>query len=261
MNTIEIIPIKTRIEESLQLADDYNACFEYNDFFSPAVLDQPALLDSLTDFYQSLPRDRSNDTLHGAFLDVTVHSSDTLIRQASEKRICQSMEIAAKLNIRGVVFHTNLLATFQNREYLDNWLICNREFFKRLSDQYPNLQIYMENMFDLYPLTYAAFGKAMQDCPNISLCFDIAHAHLSMTPVSEWIDISYPYIGHIHLNDNDGIHDLHDSIGLGTVNWDIYNTWMKKYKVQASVLVEIGSIEKQQISLAYLKEHHIFPFE
>ena len=91
MKSLYIIPKRDNIEESLRLSKEYNAYFEYNDFFIPAVLDDEEKKKELISFYKSLPRDRSRDTLHGAFLDVTLHSSDAKIREVSEFRVRQSM--------------------------------------------------------------------------------------------------------------------------------------------------------------------------
>ena len=39
MRRISIIPQRDNMEESLRLSKEYNANFEYNDFFLPFVLD------------------------------------------------------------------------------------------------------------------------------------------------------------------------------------------------------------------------------
>ena len=165
MPVIEIIPKREEIGKSLELASRYHAAFEYNDFFVPDVLDDPRQVDALISFYLKLPRDRSLDTLHGTFLDITVHSSDSLIRKASDQRIRQSMEIAKALGVRGVVFHTNLIANFQDAAYRQGWLEQNHRYFTALAAEYPGLHIYMENMFDLTPDMYAAFGSLTQSAP------------------------------------------------------------------------------------------------
>lgn len=101
MRQLHIIPDRKRIEETLELAEEYHAVFEYNDFFHPAVLDDKKKIDELVSFYIKQPRDRSRDTMHGAFLDITIHSEDSMIRQASGHRIRQSMDIARDMGLRG----------------------------------------------------------------------------------------------------------------------------------------------------------------
>lgn len=51
MRQLHIIPDRKRIEETLRLAEEYHAVFEYNDFFHPAVLDDKKKIDELISFY------------------------------------------------------------------------------------------------------------------------------------------------------------------------------------------------------------------
>ena len=85
----EIIPDSSNIRRSLDLAEKYGAVFEYNDFMLPGYLDDRAECRRKMIFYKSLGRDCSNDTLHGAFIDISVHSEDSLIRKVSRFRVRQ----------------------------------------------------------------------------------------------------------------------------------------------------------------------------
>ena len=107
MKKLYIIPNAKDAEGSLRLAARYGAGFEYNDFSAPEVLDDEAETERLIGVYRSLDRDRSEDMLHGAYLDVTVHSADPLIRAVSDRRVRTSLDIARRLGIRGAVFHTS----------------------------------------------------------------------------------------------------------------------------------------------------------
>ena len=131
MKRILIIPKRENIEESLRLSREYHAAFEYNDFFLPNILDDEVKKKEIIDFYKGLDRDRSEDTMHGAFLDVTLHSADDRIREISELRVRQSMEIAKQLGIRGVVFHTNMIANFKDTHYMKRWVDTNADFYKK----------------------------------------------------------------------------------------------------------------------------------
>ena len=74
-------------------------------------------------------------------------------------RVRQSMELAARMKLRGVVFHTGRLANFRVASYLDNWREQNAVFFTELARQYPSQQIYMENMFDEAPDILAGLAE------------------------------------------------------------------------------------------------------
>lgn len=259
MNKIYLIPNRSEIETISQLAKEYDCAYEYNDFYEPEVLDDPKKQEEIIEYYAEYRSDFSKDTMHGAFLDITVHSADPLIREVSSLRIRQSMEIAKRMGLRGVVFHTARLAGFRVDYYLENWIRVNHEFFSRLAEDYPNQEIYMENMFDEAPDVMAKLAERMRDVKNFRICLDYAHATLSGCPQKEWVETLAPYIGHMHINDNDLINDLHRPVGTGKIDWKHFDMLMQEQKFDTSILVEIKGYEGQKRSLEYMKEHRIFP--
>lgn len=261
MKSLYVIPDRDRIEESLEISRKYGAHFEYNDFFLPSVLEDEEQKEELIRFYKGLGRDMSLDTMHGAFLDVTVHSSDPRIREVSELRVRQSMEIAKKMGLRGVVFHTNIIANFKDAAYMDGWVESNMRFFKQILMEYPGIYVYMENMFDLDPEVLLHLVHKMKDETYFGVCLDYAHASISQTAAEDWIESLAPYIKHMHINDNDLSIDLHQAIGKGKMDYEKYTFLMKKYGVEKSVLLEVRKIEDQIASLNYMKEKAIYPFD
>lgn len=255
-----IIPDRTKIERSVRLAEEYGCAFEYNDFYLPEVLDNPGKQEEIIEFYARYRSDFSQDTMHGAFFDVTIHSSDPLIREVSVLRVRQSMEIAKRMGLKGVVFHTGRLAGFRTEGYLKLWQRINRQFFSELAGNYPQQQIYMENMFDEAPDVLAVLAESMENVGNFGVCLDYAHAALTSCPQQEWVKSLAPYIQHMHLNDNDLLNDLHQPVGDGKIDWQEYGRLMKEYQINASVLVEVSSCEGQQKSLEYMRQHEMYPF-
>ena len=117
MKSVYIIPKENEIEESLRLSEKYHANFEYNDFFLPFILDDEEKKKELIEFYKSLPRDRSMDTLHGAFLDVTLHSADRKIKEISEfeKYLIDSNIEEINRQLQNIIEINNLI--LNNEEY------------------------------------------------------------------------------------------------------------------------------------------------
>ncbi|MCI5619979.1 MAG: sugar phosphate isomerase/epimerase [Lachnospiraceae bacterium] len=259
MGKVYLIPDRNGMEQSMALIGEYNGAFEYNDFWKSDVLDDWRKQEEIIDFYAKFRTDFSQDTMHGAFLDVTVHSEDRLIREASVQRVHQSMEIAKRMGLRGVVFHTGLLAGFRIDSYLKNWLEKNVRFFTELANEYPSQQIWMENMFDEIPQELAGLGEAMKEVENFGICLDYAHGAVTDCPGEKWVKELAPYIRHMHINDNDRQRDLHLPVGNGVIDWQEYNRLMRQYQVDATVLVEVNGYEAQKKSLEYLKKHQIFP--
>lgn len=260
MRQLHMIPDWLHIKESRALAEKWNAAFEYNDFFHMNLVDDEEMLKKRIQAYKEMKRDRSKDTLHGAFLDLCINSQDKKLAELSKFRMRQSMEIAAELHIKGVIFHTNYISGFHIPHYIEAWMESSESFYRQLAKEYDGIEIYMENMFDTSPYTLTEFANRMKDVHNFGVCFDVAHGNVSSTPMEEWFEQLAPYIRHFHINDNDGKADLHLPLGKGCIDWNKYQMLINKYDVQSSVLIEVSSMEAVQESFLYMKERGIYPF-
>ncbi len=259
MGQVYIIPEWKQTERSVEIVKEYDGAFEFNDFWIPEVLDDRQRQEEIIEHYAKYRTDFSQDTMHGAFLDVTVHSEDPLIREVSIQRVYQSMDIAKRMGLRGVIFHTGLLAGFRVSYYLEHWKKENIRFFTELANKYPDQEIFMENMFDEVPGELAELGEAMEKVSNFGICMDYAHAAVTDCSKERWVKELAPYIRHMHINDNDLQKDLHQPVGEGQIDWREYEKLMQKYQIDATVLVEVKGYEAQKKSLEYLKKNHIFP--
>lgn len=257
-NGIYLIPDRDILFESETLRKEYNASYEYNDFYTAQVLDNPVLQEEIINTYAKVKTDFSKDTIHGAFLDVTLHSTDPLIREVSERRVYQTMELAKRMGVRGVVFHTNRIFGLREASYLANWKKTNELFFGKLAERYPEQEILIENMFDEAPDVLAGFAESLRDIPNIGICLDYAHAAAFGKQPGEWLRLLAPYIHHMHLNDNDLKEDLHLPVGSGEIAWTEFEQIRRECDVKASALIEVKGVQKQRASLEYMKENGIY---
>ena len=246
-----IIPEFEQKEMFAMLSEQYETAFEYNDFFLPYVYMNDEEIERRIRGYCSLHRNRSNDTLHGVFLDNVPCSDDTVIAQYSKMRMQQSMEIAQRLGIKGVVFHSALVPKVTGDVYIENWLQRQAQFFHQLLCQFPSLHIYLENTQEESPIYLLRLKERLQHCNRFSFCLDYAHANISMTKTSQWIEAMKDSIAHMHINDNDGVADLHQIPGEGSINWKEFEKETKAIS-NVSMLIEIKGFEKQKKALEYL---------
>lgn len=242
------------------IARELKAAFEYNEFFNPDVLDDCYKYRAVIDAYKSLGRDCSADTLHGAFFDITINSSDPKIRAISDMRVHQSMDAARELGCKAVIFHTNYIVGFRSFKYRSEWVRDNAEYFRNLLAEYPGLEIYVENMFDDTPEMLRNLSELMEDEPRFGVCFDLSHAYLWDLPLSVWIDELGPYIRHLHLNDNNKDEDAHLAIGDGTLPWEILRD-RALFANKPSVLIEVKTEEKLRKSYDFLIQNHYLSTE
>lgn len=252
------IPRVEELDEFYSFSRDYNVAFEYNEFFIPDVLMKEEVKEQIIASYKALDRDRSRDTLHGAFLDIVVNSVDPEIYAISKKRVYQCMDIARELGIKGVIFHTNYIANFKLESYRSDWVERNEKFWRQVLLDYPELIIYMENMFDDAPDMLCELAKRMKDEERFGVCLDFAHAFVSGTEIGVWVDKLKPYIKHIHINDNNGTEDSHSAIGKGEFPWHKLKGWMSMMEREPSILIEVRSCEDFKESAKFLKEQVFF---
>ena len=251
MKQLLIIPDRKSINQSLALAEEYGAGFEYNDFFHPDVLDDGDLCKRITEEYKKLPLPEYC-TLHGDFFDVIIFSVDKRIRETSELRVRQSIEAAENIGAKAVIFHTNYDPFFTWRSYIDDWLDTNEKYWSGILAAYPNMNIYLENMFDKSPDVMAELAERLCKYGNFGICLDYAHAALTSVPHEEWVKKLGRYVRHMHINDNDLTADLHWAVGKGSINWNEFYCLYNEYMTGASVLIETSSVENQRLSLEKL---------
>ncbi len=250
-----IIPDKNNPEESKEIAEKYGCCFEYNEFANASVLDDEELVTQAIQAYKRQERDTAADTLHGAFLDVTVFSEDPKIREISDLRVEQSIQAARLLGVKGVIFHTNYMPNFHLKSYEDKWVEDNAVYWHQKLKTYEDIEIYIENMFDMEPTLCERLGERMKDEPRFGICLDYAHACVfgASVPMEEWIARLAPYVRHLHINDNDLFGDLHLPIGEGNIDWEQFKMQYNTYLKGVPVLVEVTGAERIRTSVEYLK--------
>lgn len=248
-----IIPDIKNIDSHIELAKKYNLGFESNDFFSPVILDNPEELERRIKIYDEI-REASPDitfTSHGDFFDVIIFSDDALIREIAEKRIRQSIEVAYRIHAQAVIFHTNHSPQLKAPIYLKNWEERNASFWSKMLEEYPDMNIYIENMFDDTPDVILGLAKRLSQYKNFGICLDYAHASCfgNAASIDEWVVKLAPYVKHLHINDNDLKDDLHLAIGDGKIDWTKFKKYYDEYFCNATVLIETNSYENKVKSL------------
>ena len=260
MGKLYCIPSVQEIDSYLGFAEKYNAGFEYNDFFMPGLLDDGASVGRIIKQYMAVRHDCSGDTMHGAFLDICVNSSDLKIFEVSDYRVRQCMDIAVKMGLKAVIFHTNYIVNFRLRSYINSWIDRNEEYWRQILKDYNGQQVYIENMFDDAPGMLKLLAERMADEPRFGVCLDVAHACISGSPVEDWYNGMSPYAKHIHINDNDGVEDLHNPVGTGIMEWGKFSIWCKGLAKEPSVLVETRGYVNLEKSVEYMQNKNIYPF-
>lgn len=253
MKQILVIPNSGEMTEYLNLSKKYGVGFEFNEFFLPDVLDDEKKCQGIIQTYkqQELPAYLS---VHGAFFDVIPFSVDKRIKEVSKLRIEQSISVAKSMGAKAVVFHTNYNPCLNSKAYVESWIKENAAYWAEVLAKHADIRIYLENMFDATPDVLETLSEQLCQYPNYGVCLDYAHACLSKTDPDIWAERLGRFVKHIHINDNDGVSDLHLAWGDGVADrkrfYQSYETYMKG----ATVLIETSTFENTWKSLKKLED-------
>ena len=241
-----------QLKEQLQLCGDFGVALEINDFFEPGLLDDKDGLIRVIEEYKKVDIPKGS-TMHGVFFDISIASRDERIRNISRERMMGSMDIARDLGLKSVVFHVNYNSMLESEGFDENFVDMTVTFLKKLLIKYPDIEIYVENMFETDPHILVAIAKGLSEYKNFGICLDWAHAVVFGGGVKNWVQELSGYIRHIHINDNDLKSDLHLAVGRGKINWQEFLDYYHQYFTKCSVLVETEEVNSQRESLEYLR--------
>lgn len=259
MNNIFIQPRVETYTEYLNLANTSGLSFELGDFASPAVLNDITEYNYRKDFYKHhLKQFSSNISLHGAFFDIIVASTDLAIKRASREKVRIGLETAKELGASSIVFHSGYNSIIKNPKYKDNWLQAAL-FWSQMANEY-DLEILLENVWDVNAQNLLELLTNI-NLDNVNICLDIAHINVfSQETIENWFSVLGDKITYIHYSDNNSDYDAHLAIGEGNIDWHIVNNCVKKLSNKPRVVLEVSGCAEINKSLKYLTKNKIYPY-
>lgn len=158
--------------------------------------------------------------LHAPFNELYPAAIDPRARALAMERLQRAADLAVHYGVKKMVVHSGYVPLVYFKEWHEDRSV---EFWEELmAGREDGLQITVENVMDDEPYMMAQMMERIKN-PNIRLCFDVGHAAcVSKVPVSEWLDVLAPYLGHLHIHNNNGTHDYHEPIFDGVVDMEVF---------------------------------------
>lgn len=160
-------------------------------------------------------------TLHAPFQDLLPGALDDLILQASRARLQQAFDLLPVFRPRSIVCHLG----YENRHYAgarEQWLANSLATWQPLAEQAAaaGTLLALENVYETDPELMVELVQRLQ-APNVCLCLDVGHLQaFGGGDFDTWLRVLGPFIGHLHLHDNQGQADEHLALGQGLVPLD-----------------------------------------
>jgi len=208
------IYVSTIAADAEEVIKKYGFGIELGQFCTAAAMEDEAIRKSTADLLASLDSPRA--VLHAPFNELFPAAIDPQAVMLAEERYRQAYDTAASFGIDRMVVHSGYMPFV----YFKEWHIEKSiKFWNRyMADKPGNFQLYIENVLEDEPRMMADMMKEIKD-ERIHICLDIGHAAcMSDVPVEEWISVLSPYIGHLHMHNNNGSYDDHAPIDKGKID-------------------------------------------
>lgn len=247
-----LVALGPKPDQNLRIASRFGVGAEVQTFADPGILarDFSGLLKSVAKATHNL---EGPIGCHGAFFDTVHYSLDSMMMDVARVRYLQSLEIAAVLKAKYVVFHSQYDPIIKVRKYRDIYHRQSMKFWPAIIREAEQMRIpiVIENMFDDSPAPIRRLCDEFRS-PYFRVCLDIAHTVVwSKIDIAEWITTLAPYLMVTHLTDCDGEYD--DHLGLGTGSMDIDRCLALLKKANGKLYHVLETHDHMQTSLKYLR--------
>jgi len=167
--------------------------------------------------------------------------------------------VAQALNATKIVFHGGVNPLVLHEYYRENWLQKHSEFWQQILNEYNGI-ILLENIWEPDPSLFRNLLDRVGS-PRLKLCLDVAHANVySKVPLKQWLTTWDKDLVYMHFSDNHGEADRHLEVGAGKIDWQTLTADLKELGLEPEVVLEEATLEKTQTSIAYIREHGVYPF-
>jgi len=204
--------ISTIDKNAEMLAKKYGVGLEIADFCVASNMDEDFLpygAEGIRKMQLGLPM-----TFHFPFAELSPCAIDPKIRQVVLSRHEQALELALENGAKKLVIHGGYIPlVYYPRWYIEQSVSYWKEFLDR---HRADFVIYLENVMEEDYCYMLDIAKGVDD-ERFRLCLDIGHCNcISKQSPREWVRGLAPYIGHLHIHNNDGVFDHHRPVYEGT---------------------------------------------
>jgi sugar phosphate isomerase/epimerase len=213
---------------------------------------------SLTDFRNvaaQLHEHGLSVTLHAPFMDLSPGSPDPAVRALTRHRFEQMLELVPIFKPKTVVCH----AGYDRKRYWpmrDAWIENSLEVWSWFGAGILNAggRLMLENVYEHSPEDIRMLFEKLEN-QSVGFCLDTGHqAVFSTTSLEVWIESLHPYLGQLHLHDNQGSQDDHLALGQGKIDFQpIFNHLKNRRNEPPVITLEPHRESDLWLSIEYLE--------
>lgn len=242
-----------------------NRDLEIQDPCMPAILDSDwrplaAQINSQLDGYTG------RMGVHGPFYGIRINAFDPKIQQTIRERMLQALEFVEAINATHMVIHSpfdyfgNHFLNLPKGDRLKLEIEAAHQSLKGVVSAAADLgcTIVIENICDKNPAMLLALVNSFES-EFVKMSLDIGHALLMQTlgngpAPDQWVAAAGSQLGHIHIQDTDGVDDRHWPPGKGNLNFFALFEELKKLNHTPRLILEMDKSDWIMAGAQYLTE-------
>lgn len=198
-------------------------------------------------------------TLHAPFFDLTPGGIDSKIREISRQKLRRAFSLISIFKPKTIVCHLGYDEEKHSYKW-NEWLSLSVETWSELIEiaSSSGTRVMFENTYEKLPDIHLQLFEELQGL-DIGFCLDVGHlmAYAGST-WQVWLDKLQPWLGQIHLHDNDGERDDHIAIGQGIFNFEELFNHLHKNNLSPLITLEPHSENDLWKSLDAIKSLNLF---
>ena len=196
----------------------------------------------------------SRSILHAPSNELFPCAIDEKARELAAYRYRQAIDLAKRYGSKKMVIHGG----YHPWMYYPVWYVGQSvSFWKDFLKEDPGVEIVLENVLETQPDLILEILEGVDD-PRLRMCFDVGHINAySYIPIMDWLETCAPWIGHIHVNNNDGREDLHQGLQDGIIPMKELLQRIESLCPEATITLEMTETKS---SLEWLREKRVWNF-
>ena len=227
---------------------------EYLDFFLRHRLKPEVGLEG--DFFYTEPREEYAAvarclqeaglpcTLHAPFFDLAPGGSDREVRRVTRAKLRRTFELIPIFKPLSVVCHLSYEENKHGNKK-EAWFKHGLETWRELLSMAHRCQtpLMLENTYEDNPEQHQLMFEALQS-PYARFCLDTGHTlAFAKNSWRDWLPALEPWLGQLHLHDNNGGSDDHQPIGTGAFDFPGLFEYLKKRRLNPIITLEVRDEE------------------
>ena len=206
------------------------------------------------DIAEILQKNELSCTLHAPFSDLSPGGFDKRIVDITREKLTRAFQLLPIFKPRSIVCHIGFEEN-KHRLKLDRWLETSLQTWKPLleiADQF-DVQVMLENTYETGPDIHKILFQELK-APHLGFCMDTGHIiTFSHTGWQLWLEELFPWLGQLHLHDNDGTEDQHLAPGQGIFTFYELFTFLNNKQRNFLITLEPHSPAGLWQSLEFMK--------